>query len=631
MGAQWGHVAMSKPLPWRLGLLVLGMGCFALLNWTYGYVIAFQAETNDCFFMFGHAFVEEFLGHPGGLLRYAGRFLGQFYHYQWLGALVVSASVVCFGFLLDRVQRKLDSAGHAFRTLSACLLLLALHTSSVYVLHDTLGLIAVCAVFLGCLCLRRRAIRRLCAVAAVPILYLLFGFYAWLFVAWAVLSDRREDRSGAGLAFRIGYVVLAMAAPWVAWRWLFMISVKSAFLYPTMFTMPSRAGWEYCTLTALVTDCVLAAALCALLVSAPLSGGRPTKTRARRRIAVIVALAVVALLFHVIRHDPAVSAFAACRQLYKGQQWDALLERAKANPYRDLRVQFMINFALCQKGKLLDEMFSYPQQGGARGLVFNPPGKLTPGGPKDDTPRAMYNSDLFYAMGHVNLAFRYAFNHRARLGRTYASVARMAECNLVNGNRALAAKYVGMLEKALFHSSQARRWRAALADPGAMDREFGEARKRRPTVERNMIGLPVLPLLSLLETRPDNRMAFDYLTAWCLVDKTPMSRAAISASMDAFRKAGYTSLPGHYQEALLLLEKRTDEPLDLGGFSYEPAIRTRVEAFFRDHRNRAHGIERLRSEYGDMYVFYYYLTRAPSVSRQLIRTRTGLGDTERLE
>ena len=166
---------MSKQLPWYVGLAALFIASFLVLNWIYGYVIAFQGQTNDCFFMFGRPFLLEFFDHPAGPLRYGGRFFGQFYHYRWVGALIASAWISCFGLLFHLVLAKLERPVSVFRVLIPCGLLLTLHTSCVYVLHDTLGLCASCAAFLGYLSFRQTALRRVYAFLAAPILYLLLG------------------------------------------------------------------------------------------------------------------------------------------------------------------------------------------------------------------------------------------------------------------------------------------------------------------------------------------------------------------------------------------------------------------------------------------------------------------------
>ena len=635
---------MRKHVPWYLSLVALGAVCFAVLHWTYGYVIAFQSETNDCFFMSGREFLLEFLDHPGGLLRYAGRFLGQFYHYTWLGALVVSACVTCFGFVFHGVLRRLGNGASVYQTIVPCLLLLGLHTSGVYVVHDTLGLVAVCGAFLGCLCVRGGAPRRVYAVMATPITYLVLGVYVWLFVAWTVLVDWRDDRSRSGWVFRIAYLVWGVAVVLAAWRWGFMIPIDSALVYPMMFVIPFRIGWAYYTSASLITDCVLAGVLCVSLVLIPFGGwlfsgtrlgalgsGRPSRWR---RVGGGIGLVGLAVLFHVIRYDPAVSAFTACRELYRHERWDALLEQAGTNPYRDLRVQFMTNIALCRQQRLLDDMFHYPQTGGPRGLVFNAAGSVVASLSEDDTPRAMYNSDLYYEMGHVNLAMRQAYNYLALAGRTYPVLKRMAQCTMVNGNRALSAKYLSLLERTLFHRDFARRYKAILADPVAQERAFGDLRKRLPTVERYMLGVPVLPLLSLVVARPDNRMAFDCLTAWCLLDKGRRSLATIAANMQGFRKAGYTSLPVHCQEALLLLEHHTRTPVDRQGFTYDEATTARVHQFYQDlprYRAQPDGRERLRALYGDTYMFYYTFVGARADAHRPGPTRRGVGGMQRHE
>ncbi len=103
---------MSRQLPPYVGLAVLFVVSFLAIHWVYGYVVVIHGQSNDGFFMFGRQFLLEFLDRPAGPLRYAGRFLSQFYHHQWLGALLVSTCITCFGVLFHRILVKLDGAAH---------------------------------------------------------------------------------------------------------------------------------------------------------------------------------------------------------------------------------------------------------------------------------------------------------------------------------------------------------------------------------------------------------------------------------------------------------------------------------------------------------------------------------------
>ena len=632
---------MSKQLSSYVGLAVLFVVSFVVLHGTYGYVIVLKSESNDCFFLFGRPFLLEFLDHPAGPLRYAGRFLGQFYHYRWLGALIVSASIACFGFLFHHVLAKLDGAVPVGRTLVPCALLLALHTSRIYLLHDTLGLCASCAAFLGYLSLRGKVARRVYALAATPIVYLVLGVYAWFFVAWIVAYEWLDGPLCAGLPFKLFYVLFSIAVPLAAWCSIFTIPLRSALICPVMFILPFRSGWPPDSRTHVAVDCCLAVVLCASVLLIPVwgrlsSGRRFTGLRRGvpprwRRVALAIALPVLALLLHVFRYDPALATVVACHQLYKHEQWDALLEEAKRSPPGDVRLQFMTNFALRRKRRLLDEMFDYRQVWCARGLVLNFSGKAGLGPAENDTPIAMYNSDLFYEMGHVNVAFTHAYNYMNAAGKTYGVLKRMAQCNMVNGNYAAAAKYLNLLERTLFYGDFARRYKAIIADTDAAEREFGDLRRRLPVAEHDVFAHPVMPFLVLLE-RSDNPMAFDYLMAWCLLDKRTI--VTIPAYIDRFKSVGYTSIPTHCQEALLLLERQQRTPVDLRGYSYDEATRARVEEFFQDlarHGGREDAPERFQAMYGDTYMFYYVFVATPSHVHQFMGARSGFGETLREE
>ncbi|MFV1966151.1 MAG: DUF6057 family protein, partial [Pirellulaceae bacterium] len=336
----------------------------------------------------------------------------------------------------------------------------------------------------------------------------------------------------------------------------------------------------------------------------------------------------------VARYDASLATVVACEQLYKQRQWDALLEQTRGTRQADLRLQFMTNFALCQQGKLLDEMFRYPQSWGTRGLVLNFSGKAGLSSAEDDTSRGMYNSDLFYEMGHVNAAFRHAYNQIWAAGTTYEALERMAQCCAVNGNDALAIKYLNLLDKTLFHQRFARRYKAILADPVAAEREFGERRKRLPLVDHNMFGHPATPLLTMFETRPDNRLAFDYLMAWMLLDKTDRALETIAVNAEHFRGAGYHSIPAHCQEAMLIREGARDTPVDLAGHHYDAAIAERVNGFLQDlsaHPDRQEALGEFRVRSRDTYLFYYFFVTPPAPQRQGMPMSGGVGGTVRVE
>ena len=96
-----------------VAFLVLGVFCFILYSRTYAYVIVWERETTNTFFVFDRQFLADFLSMPGGLMCYAGRFFEQFFEYTALGALVIAVLVTGFGVLLHGVLKRLMGAGVA--------------------------------------------------------------------------------------------------------------------------------------------------------------------------------------------------------------------------------------------------------------------------------------------------------------------------------------------------------------------------------------------------------------------------------------------------------------------------------------------------------------------------------------
>lgn len=635
---------MKTHLSAYVGLLALFAVSFVAFQWVYYYVIAFQSDTNDCFFVFGRPFLMEFLDHPAGPLRYLGRFLGQFYHYPWLGALIVSGSIACFGLLFHRILVKLDRNASAAQTLVPCVLLLALHASTLVLAHDALGLCGSCGAFLGYLSFRDKAWRRLYALVATPIAYFFLGVYAWPFVAWVVLFEWLDGPLRPGLLFKLSYIGFSVAVPLAAWRWIYPVSLPGALACPLLLNQPFRTGSAAMTTGYFVVDCGLAVALGGLLLVVPfwgrlfagtfLSGFWRAKPDRASRVALALAIPVLAVLVHLIRYDAPLAMVVACHRLYEQRQWDELLETAKRNPAGDVRVQFMTNFALCHKGTLLDEMFHYPQPWGSRGLVFNFAGRPGLTAEEDDTGKGMYNSDLFYEMGHVNAALRHAYNHMCLAGPTYENMKRMAQCSMVNGNYALADKYLNLLERTLFHRGFARRYKAVIADADAVERELADLRAYVPDVDGYMFEDPTTPFITLLAKRPDNRMGVDYLVAWSLLDKGQDSLVTISMNVELFRTAGYDSIPKHCQEAILLREKMDRTRVDLRGFRYDADAIARVDRFLQEsapYFGEQGAPEQIQSRYGNTYMFYYFFVTTYRQSRRLGQPGKGFGGTTRVE
>jgi len=577
--------------PW-IGLAILFAGSLAAGRWLLDFVVVLQYDTPASFFIFDRAFLSQWLDRPGGLLAYADRFLRQFFFSAWLGALVIALWTSVLGLLVHHLRQQRGEETGVFHTLAPCLSLLIVEVQSPY----ALGLIASCAAYAGYLSLRGKGARLAWAALVTPVLYFAVGGFCWFFVLWVLVARWPAWSPPAGRVLRLAFLALAVCLPLAAYRWLFPISLGSAWLDP--LRLPETA-----------TDGLLLAYLVAIPMWPALRWPRGLQTQwgSRRGIALQWAL-LVGLMgsLLLLSYDPSARRLADYHRLYKQGDWRAILARAHTHPLPDGMGQFFVNYALYRNGSLLDEMFAYPQQWGTEGLLPS----LSDHGAYGR--RAMYKSDLYMEMGHVNAAYKLAYNHVYVWGETYANLRRLAECAMVNGNYALAGKYLRRLASTLSHREYARRYQQFIAAPDSAARYFSSWREKRPTVELE-IGLGDFAcLLSLVKSRPDNRMALDYLTAWCLLDKGALP--LVAASISRLTAAGHAALPTHCQEALMLWESTTRTRMDRGGYQIDGETAARFQRFGQAMRragSKEAAVIALRREFHDTYTYYYLFSRTP--------------------
>jgi hypothetical protein len=112
-------------------------------------------------------------------------------------------------------------------------------------------------------------------------------------------------------------------------------------------------------------------------------------------------------------------------------------------------------------------------------------------------------------------------------------------------------------------------------------------------------------LLDLLRDHPDNRMAFEYLTAYYLLRNM---RAELAANLYRVRDLGYDHLPRHYAEALVVHTNQIRQPIDLQGWSIDPAMTDQLREITATWRslagNRQAAMAALAPRFGDTYTFY---------------------------
>ncbi len=311
-----------------VGLLLLPILSIVTYNWIFDYTIVYLRDTSYSFFMFGSEFFLEFLDRPGGLLRYAGRFLTQFYHYEWLGALTNCLLITCFAVLFHLVLRRLRRTVWVLHTLLPCILLLTVLRHNV--IPITLELLTMSAAFLGYLSLRRRVVRQVYALTAIPALYLIAGGCFWFFVVWVTASEWLARPRSSNLTFKLLYAVLAVCLPLAAYRWLLLIPLSNAFTYPlNVYVASSSSSVIMLSAHVLLVGYMLVVPFAERISRGTRPGSAQDSTR-HMAVRVVLLIVLSALLLRV-SYNSEEGESSDYHELYKRRQWDAILKKAKHN------------------------------------------------------------------------------------------------------------------------------------------------------------------------------------------------------------------------------------------------------------------------------------------------------------
>jgi hypothetical protein len=287
--------------------------------------------------------------------------------------------------------------------------------------------------------------------------------------------------------------------------------------------------------------------------------------------------------------------------------WSTILEESKKIPRRyltDSKIH-VIDRALFHQGRLLEDLFAFPQNQNAL-LLFPYSGTARTLAPSDRFWTAVWAGHTYFELGMVNTAehcaleatSQFYYPEGLRLLSNIYAVKEMPEARL-NCLRALR-KDRGY-----------RAWADACLkapNPGeniVLDADISSARSHAITERFMESGTP--PLSLLVKEHPKNRMAFEYLVASFLIGRQLDSAAAYTSEL---RELQYAKIPRLYEEALLLYSFLTEKTPELFEFTVSQESMESFERFcsilYTQHGGRAdEALQDLSASFANSYFFYY--------------------------
>lgn len=504
-------------------------------------------------FLFTPEYFFERLTYPGGIATYLGEFITQFYNLISLGAVILALLFVVIQRLTWHLTLSEEVEGcHYPLSFAPAIFLLAImgdeNVLAPYVVSIILGLVA-CLIF-SHFASSTLSARRAALALLIPVICFA-GTGIYILCAYAIAKSIKQ-RNYLEPFIIVIYLALCITtcyriSAYPLSRVLIGIGVYRMADAPTMLPL-------------FLVFIGLFPALTSLLKMKMPRGS----TYAELGLVAVFAFLLPHLTFdefkyRVMRYD----------LLLRKRNWSEIISLAKRHePHSPLELA-TVNFALASRGELPNRMFEFPQVN-SEGLlpVFS-----------REVFTTMMTSDIYYELGMLNTARRFAFEAQESIPNSQKSgrlTKRLAEVAIIDGHYELARRYLHLLKQTFAYRKWAADNEALITDEARVNAHpvYGRMRHRRVTTNFFYSDPEMDQMLGVLFNQDkSNRMALDYLLSCELLTRNLAAFARYIPLMGQLPDGGMGPLPRAYQEALCMVWAQHHPNFDGIPWPIDPTIR----------------------------------------------------------
>ena len=593
---------LSNLVPWLTCLLMVAVGLFYGLLYPYHLHYYEQMQM----FQFSSQYFWETVLVPGGLADYLGRFLTQFFHITWAGALIMALlyGIVYLTSWLA-VRNGLSGQNRLFWTILLLLPIRFLWINGCDENAMPALWIAFASSLLAVYVLKKignDTLRRGVALLAFIVLYAVVGPLSVVLMALMALYELRRD-DGLRWVWALVFVGVAVILPQVAHR---IVNWPLENLYK---------GIHYFRFTQVQLPYIWVAAgliviidLLSHLAERFLKG----KEVVNSYVLGLGTLALMALLIFVgvKRHyRPNNEVMLMYDDMVLNERWDDILDAAKKRTPKHPACVQCINLAMAMKGRMGDLLFRVPQSdSGALLPEFS-----------INFSRPLTAGQIYLNLGWTNTAQRFVYEAQESIPDTEKSARcykLLAQTHLARGERALAKKYLKKLQKTLFYDDWANETMALAnnPDPKALAQHPFYGQLMRGAVKEDYFFSPDMMAMlgNYCTTTPHNHIATQYLLGLALVERD-LETFVACFNLDQYLN-GKERIPEYYQQALALEWTRKHQTLEGIPYNIDERVLDAMDQFVTDYNNQMPR-EQLERKYFFTYWFYYMTGEKPTKSQ----------------
>ncbi len=556
---------------------LIGMILFA----SFALMLSVAGYYNFCYmeqgktFIYHSTYLRSVPAQPGGCVQLAADFIMQFFLHPLAGILPTAFLLTAITLTMTRIMRsRAESRWLLPLSVLPAVSLLFLHYNTNYQYAGTVALLLM-AVCISVQILFRKLIPRMAySVASALLLFVMAGPIAFLY-GWCVFLIELFRNFKQAFWFLLLPLSVYMAGK--ACLWMGMAGELRHVLLPDgYFTLRLRPG------SVIYQPWIITAALC-FMTGLSDKWMRVKSRRAQGVLAGLLCAGIAVFALHgAYKYIPRNNeAFKELDYYARHGRWDALIECCKHLPMSNLLFQNYLHMALAEEGRLADELFNQPCVD-IRSIYVE--------GNKTPYVSAML-SDIYFSMGHMGFAQRYAFEANEGWGNfSPRMLFRLIETNLIYGRHETARKYIEVLEASLFYSMRAASYRRFLYNDTAIEADPVLGAKRKCLFPDNRFsGSKGLDddLKQILLQNPSHRATILYLGSLYLLSK---DLQRFKGMLETFygTPALPPILPVCFQEGVAAFAARDRETLQR--YNIEASTIQRYEAFGQQRSREPHSL-----------------------------------------
>lgn len=546
-------------------------------------------------FQFTTDYLKDTLALPGGLAHYLSRFLVQFFYEPKLGALVMALLLIfvqlaAFMLLCCLPARRAVRTFYSFSFVPAIItwhFLLQADAMPVVAVSLILAMTAAACGFL----IRQSRIRWIYEIVMSVFLFVTIGAafttFLWLMTSFEV-AKQVERKEWAGmllvvlLASMLQMGIPAVGTLFYSYPFAQLIAGVGYYRYPLM----DEASKYLALYSAVWVGC------CFMF--------RQTLPSWKKGIfwSMLIFVGGYGLLASGTNKEE--ESVLDYNRLTRWGAWDAILAKAAEENPQFIWEQCCVNLALAQKGALCERLFAYPVQKREALIPVYAMDYMTP----------MYAGEPYFYLGLVNTALRFSFESMEatpdyqKSGRCYQ---RLAQTNLLNGNKKVAKLYLDFLKQAPYYKDWAIRMETLLEDDCLLAKDSLLGPIRAASLKEDFFysdNLVMYALEALILHYPQNDLAWQYLFAYCMIEKR-LDLLAHYASL-SMKLIPDTFIPLLVQEALLVFWAQQGQQLEDIPWPIDNNVQQRFMQFLQAaNQSPKLAKDATRKSFGDSFWYYY--------------------------